>query len=517
LPDVNITSGDGDEPSETGGTNGDGDAPMEGDGDGDDTSGPDQGGTSDPLSPVGPLGAATDSGDLQGYFVDSVDGDDESEGTSPDAPWKTVDKISALTLAPGDHVYFKRGSSFTEGLQINGDGTAEDRILVGAYGEGAPPEFTNTDDGDYAGNAIQLNGDYQTVENLRVYGTNPAAEGDFLTVWAVGAIKANLGADHAIIRHNEVEDAPIGINSNSDGALITKNHVHDCNRELNPPNWGPLGVRIGIGNTEISYNTIHNVHSIGGTWGGDGGAIEVDDGRNHHRNISIHHNKSSLNMGFLEMSYGFDICDPSHEDLMQAACDAGDCRPCETDNRIFHNTLIAYNEASDYRTFTQIWGPLRDTFIENNTIVRTVEHPEIESNVFAEFDPDKLGNETTYRNNLVVVVTEPTRDGVNENRVYLGYPMAPFLHSNNLFFNLEGEAVVLNGAMSGIPANNPEYAEGELFVDPLLMNIDGGDYRLSDSSPAIGQGVATGSGFNLDLAGNPIADPPSIGAYEPTP
>ena len=317
--------------------------------------------------------------DLKGYFVDAKNGDDDNSGKQLDSPWKTVEKINSIILEPGDNVYFKRGTSYSHGLQINGDGTKDNPITVSAYGEGDAPKFTNTNDSVFNGNAIQINGDYQIVENLYVYGTNPASNGFFLTVWKLGGIKANLGADHAIIRNNEVVDCPIGINSYSEFSLITNNNIHDCNRPIFPPGWGPIGIRIGMGNTEISHNIIHNYHSLGGTWGGDGGAIEIDDGRNPRNNIFIHHNKSSLNMGFCEISYGFDICEKKH---LERAFRLGDSRTCKNEDRTLKNLVMAYNESRDYSAFTQIFSPMVDSYIENNTIIRTVEHPDIESNVF---------------------------------------------------------------------------------------------------------------------------------------
>ena len=317
--------------------------------------------------------------DLKGYFVDAKNGDDDNSGNQLDSPWKTVEKINSIILEPGDNVYFKRDTSYSHGLQINGDGTKDNPITVSAYGEGDAPKFTNTNDSVFNGNAIQINGDYQIVENLYVYGTNPASNGFFLTVWKLGGIKANLGADHAIIRNNEVVDCPIGINSYSEFSLITNNNIHDCNRPIFPPGWGPIGIRIGMGNIEISHNIIHNYHSLGGTWGGDGGAIEIDDGRNPRNNIFIHHNKSSLNMGFCEISYGFDICEKKH---LERAFRLGDSRICKNEDRTLKNLIMAYNESRDYSAFTQIFSPMVDSYIENNTIIRTVEHPDIESNVF---------------------------------------------------------------------------------------------------------------------------------------
>jgi len=445
--------------------------------------------------------------DLKGYFVDANNGDDDNSGKQLDSPWKTVEKINFIIFEPGDNIYFKRGTSYSRGLQINGNGTKDNPITVSAYGEGDAPKFTNTNNSEFNGNAIQINGDYQIVENLYVYGTNPASNGFFLTIWKVGGIKANLGADHAIIRNNEVVDCPIGINSYSEFCLITNNNIHDCNRPLFPPGWGPIGIRIGMGNTEISHNTIHNYHSLGGTWGGDGGAIEIDDGRNPRNNIFIHHNKSSLNMGFCEISYGFDICTKKH---LERAFKMGDSRTCKKEDRIIKNLIMAYNESRDYSAFTQIFSPTVDAFIENNTIIRTVEHPDIESNVFREDDPNRqaTNSPTIYRNNLVVVVSEKTRKGAG-NQVYLGWPMAEFNHSNNLFFNLDSPIIIF----SDKPAENKENAEGAIIANPLLVNLSEGDYRLTAKSPAIDKGYDEGH-YSFDLDGNPIISTRDIGAYE---
>jgi hypothetical protein len=445
--------------------------------------------------------------DLKGYFVDANNGDDNNSGKQLDSPWKTVEKINSIVFEPGNNIYFKRGTSYSDGVQINGNGTKDKPITVSAYGKGNAPKFTNTNNNVFNGNAIQINGDYQIVENLYVYGTNAASNGFFLAIWKVGGIKANLGADHAIIRNNEVVDCPIGINSYSEFCLITNNNIHDCNRPLFPPGWGPLGIRIGMGNTEISYNTIHNYNSFGGNWGGDGGAIEIDDGRNPRNNIFIHHNKSSLNMGFCEISYGFDICTKKHLDR---AFKMGECRPCKKEDRIIKNLIMAYNESRDYSAFTQIFSPTIDAFIENNTIIRTEEHPDIDSNVFREDDPNRQATDrpTTYRNNLVVVVTEKTRKG-SGNQVYLGWPMAEFVHSNNLFFNLDSPFIVF----SDNPAENKENAEGEIIANPLLVNLSEGDYHLTANSPAINKGHNEGH-YSFDLNGNPIISTRDIGAYE---
>lgn len=74
------------------------------------------------------------------YYVDSAGGMDTGDGSQPD-PWQTLSMVNAMTLAPGDRVFLKRGSEFRERLIIDefSDGTASDPIVVDAYGDDADP------------------------------------------------------------------------------------------------------------------------------------------------------------------------------------------------------------------------------------------------------------------------------------------------------------------------------------------------------------------------------------------
>ena len=46
------------------------------------------------------------------YYVDSAQGQDANSGTSMDAPWKTLGRVNAIDLDPGDRVLFKSGSAW---------------------------------------------------------------------------------------------------------------------------------------------------------------------------------------------------------------------------------------------------------------------------------------------------------------------------------------------------------------------------------------------------------------------
>jgi hypothetical protein len=72
------------------------------------------------------------------FHVDSETGNDNAEGMRPDAAWRTLDKVNAVALIPGDRVLFKRGGLW-RGQLMPKSGTPDARILYGAYGEGAKP------------------------------------------------------------------------------------------------------------------------------------------------------------------------------------------------------------------------------------------------------------------------------------------------------------------------------------------------------------------------------------------
>ncbi len=68
------------------------------------------------------------------YYV-SASGNDENDGLTSESPWKTLDRVSAAELAPGDGVFFKRGDIF------RGFVKAKEGVTYAAYGEGEKPRF----------------------------------------------------------------------------------------------------------------------------------------------------------------------------------------------------------------------------------------------------------------------------------------------------------------------------------------------------------------------------------------
>jgi len=73
------------------------------------------------------------------YYVDSIGGNDSSNGTSSSTSWQTIAKINSSTFHPGDSILFNSGDTWREQLNITNSGSAGNPITIGSYGAGAMP------------------------------------------------------------------------------------------------------------------------------------------------------------------------------------------------------------------------------------------------------------------------------------------------------------------------------------------------------------------------------------------
>ena len=73
------------------------------------------------------------------YYV-ANDGDDAADGLTPETAWKTLAKVSAAELKPGDGVFFRRGDLFRGAVQVCAG------VAYGAYGEGDKPKLYGWDE-----------------------------------------------------------------------------------------------------------------------------------------------------------------------------------------------------------------------------------------------------------------------------------------------------------------------------------------------------------------------------------
>ena len=72
-----------------------------------------------------------------GDFYVSPSGSDNNPGTSPEEPWKTLAKVDAAPLLPGDRVHLEGGAVFTEPLAPYAGmaGAIDAPIVFDSYGD----------------------------------------------------------------------------------------------------------------------------------------------------------------------------------------------------------------------------------------------------------------------------------------------------------------------------------------------------------------------------------------------
>lgn len=183
------------------------------------------------------------------YYVDAAAGDDTAAGTSAASPWRSLDKVNATSLSPGDSVLFKGGSVWTGSLTVTSSGTASAPITIGSYGAGRG----RIDGGGSVTNTLTVrNASYVTVQNLEV--TNSSS----ITT-----------STSSIRRGIYVEAKDIG---EVDGISILNNFVHLVDGQGKSGGIGEGGIAVGVrGNsvqtwfagTRISGNEVSDVNAYG--------------------------------------------------------------------------------------------------------------------------------------------------------------------------------------------------------------------------------------------------------------
>ena len=402
------------------------------------------------------------------YYI-SPKGNDSNSGTI-EQPWETIKKVNQQAFQPGDIIYFERGSKYYGGLLIDDSGNSENPIIFTGYGVGRSPNIDNRNHDVLNGNAIQVAGSYIIIDGFYFKDGLPANNQKGVGARRSGSIFINEGANNNIIRNCEIENCPMGIQVYGEYNLITQNYIHDCNIFLSYPPWGPVGIMVATSNNEISYNHIRNYYALGGSFGADGGALEIDESSIPKENISIHHNYSVDNEGFLEII-------------------SGDIK----------NVHVHHNISEDFQDFIFFWGGT-DCIVEHNTVLSTKPTNSRVHVVFS-FNTD---SSVIVRNNIFILANGLqvfAGDSVYEANKY-DQP-----HYNNLYFCIDGSVED--------PVGKP-LGKGEIIADPLFLDFDRRDLQLTPGSPAVDAGAKADT--PIDFEGNriPFGYAPDIGAYEYT-
>ncbi|MFJ3956698.1 right-handed parallel beta-helix repeat-containing protein [Arthrobacter sp. NPDC090010] len=193
--------------------------------------------------PAGPQAASAAT-----YYVDPT-GSDAADGLSPGTAWKSLSKVSAQTLNPGDHVLFKAGGQWSGQLATRGSGTEAAPIVVGSYGSGVKPRL---DGGGVVDATVKVANQHDiTVSGLEVTNTG-------------SGVTPRIG-----IQVTAGDYGPV------DRVSVTGNYVHDIqgatsgNDSSNPSVGGIIVSALGSAtptyyrNLTISGNEVANSRSYG--------------------------------------------------------------------------------------------------------------------------------------------------------------------------------------------------------------------------------------------------------------
>ena len=414
------------------------------------------------------LAAALAAGDARAtdYYLDSRTGNDSQNGRSASAAWRTVAPLGSVTFAPGDHVYFARGSSFdttnrfaTSGwdpgvwTQADSAGTAANPITFTSYGTGARPVLHNTHDIE-GSSVFTLRGAYTVLDDLELNDTHG------------GAIIIEDTAAHVTITHCDIHHVGAGATVYGAYARITQNHLHDGVMIHNTPggddDYGANGVVVSASNVEISYNVAERLIAPCMDFGVDGGFVELYGAVS---DLSVHHNTVSDSDGF---------------------CEGG-----SSNNAAISRLTFAYNLSVDDRSFfvfhnggDHFAAVFSNVVASNNTIVETTGTPTL---FWASSDPS--AGSFTIENNIIAAPG---------GRVY--QRPGAITHRHNLYPPTSTVGVALDAT--------------ERAVDPMFVSAATRDFHLRAGSAAIDVGVAAAFASDLDGVAVPAGAGVDLGAFE---
>jgi hypothetical protein len=387
------------------------------------------------------------------YYVDSSKGNDDNRGNNISDPWKSLVKVNSQNFKPGDIICFLRGSEWTGELTIKSSGTEPRPIIYTAYGHGPNPVIKNP--GVDHAVAIKINADWIVVENFMISDSHEAG------------ISISSGAEHNIIRNNEVTKSGIGISINGAHNLAINNFAHDLtivvSDEGGDNDYGAIGIGLFGSNNEVSYNRMINCSAPSLDYGFDGGMVEfygdVDS-------CYVHHNWGENCNGTFEV---------------------GGQGVTLTHNIIAYNICINNGGAGGFHVGGKFGVKVEDMRVENN-IFADSSHGDYAIG-FWNGTPDPAG--FIYRNNIFHI---PEFQRVSNH--------PGFIHEHNLYY-LGGKTEI--GITPGC---------GDIIGNPLFKDINKKDYHLNEQSPAIDAGINLN--YTMDFEGNtvPNGSAPDIGAFE---
>ena len=418
----------------------------------------------------------------QVYFV-AANGSDDNPGTR-DEPWKTLNKAARAAQA-GDTVYFREGV-YTESFSPQNSGQADAPIVFASY----PGETATFDGGATSGGSYGAIVDVDGVSHVRISGLRIINAGYY--GFRVGGGSSHITLDrnsldfiyssafyvsasnHVIIDGNTIERTTHGIGServrDNDGTGVApQEHISVVggatdfeirfNKISNPyVNNGHrqskegIDIKDGAADGKVFGNIVSGIRNLG---------IYVDGYRSTVRNVDVFGN----------------IVTDSQNGIVIAAERRGEV----FNIRVFNNLI--YNNGYE-RTIDG------ETTITGGTGIRV-------------FDSDE-GGPTNH-----IAIFHNTIFDNRSNGITISNPELArvSIHNNIVYANDRDDIFILDEIADEVTSSN------NLTNDPLFVDAEGYDLRLSENSPAINAAEPTES-IAYDKQFLNRDGQPDIGSYE---
>lgn len=478
------------------------------------------------------------------YFIDAINGNDQSSGQSELEAWKSLANIDALTLMAGDSLLFKSGCEWIGTFYPKGSGLPGRPVVIGKYGGEVKPIIKGS---GLATNTISLsNQQYIELRDLAI--SNFAGVEGFRR--AVYYQASDVGAiNHVIFDNLEIYDVDGDMEDKDNGGIfiqilgssiptwfdtlvISNCHIHDVNRTgISNASYWDNRTLTDNGNWTPSKN-VHIHHNTFERTGANALIVRVADKALMEYNLFDH--CSILGTGNASFSFNTDSAIWQYNEARYTKFNVGDndAGGFDSDYRAKY-TIFQYNYSHDngYGGILLTGGPGDGSGFNEGTIVRY--------NIFANNDQHIIrtsGNITNSKIYNNVFYTGPELSGVDQlwHKSWGGGVSDGTYYWNNIFYN-EGtnssfdfttstNNEFINNVFFGNPSAGQPYDPQAITSDPLLVNpgltADGFDavfqYMIKAGSPAIDKGIEIAGNNGTDLGGNtvPLGLATDIGAFE---
>lgn len=508
------------------------------------------------------------------YYVSSSTGNNDLDGKSEANAWKTLSKVNGSTFSAGDSIYFKKGDTWRETLEIPSGGNPSAYLYFGNYGTGNNPRIlgsvATTTWTDQGGNIWKSDNTFINPRSLYPYycdltfnsggverfgaykSATSSMTAEYNWTWSSNYIYVYSPTNPAT-RYTGIEVPQrlfcISTNSNQyihiDG--IDGFYSADIGFDTNSDHSDDINIKgCIVENCEVGF-----IGGITGNTFGFGMSLVYSDLII--RNCEIHHcGRRGLSLDLIGSGTVFTAKNALIENNIfhhGYHTTALDCNVnnggnnASWDSIIFRRNMVYEGEnESIYAGSNQIFlqqyngtGKLSNVIIYSNIFkfsnasainIEKTESTYIYNNVF-------YGHNTTGAQLQHLYVNENAKNVVSKNNIFYssvpvntsGWEFVVYNNSTsaitsdyNLYYRLNNSLRILliNGTsyymsqLSSIRSNYGWETHSPIPSDPLFFSTD--NLHVQGGSPALGSGISI-PGITVDYEGNTFSDPPNIGCY----